>query len=200
MAHQNYRVWKSFITLTFAENVKDIDVANKYFNSWLTRIRRVFSDFAYLAVPEFQKRGSVHYHLLSNLEVGGELLPLQNAKKHMYDVKYWGRGFTSAFDLRLTDDKFNVSLYVCKYLYKDIDNRLFGRKKVMHSQNLDFPYEVKYTSDDLYFRMILAVILTNNDVTEFRFEPNKKFQVGFIEKSVMLSDYELKILCDFLNI
>ena len=197
LAYENQKLWKSFLTLTFAENVMDIDFANKCFNSWLTLIRRYFPDFAYLCVPEFQKRGAVHYHLLSNLEVGGVLLPVQNAKKNMYDVKYWSYGFTSAFDLKLADDRFNVSLYVCKYLYKDIDDRLFSRKKVMHSRNLQLPKVAITSRSNVYVLSLLAHILDTKDVVEFTFEPKKKFQIGFKESVVMLNENDLKKI-DFL--
>lgn len=197
---ENKHLWKSFLTLTFADNVTDISIANKAFNSWLTLMRKNYNDFAYLAVPEYQKRGAVHYHLLTNLVVGSDLLPLQDNKKNMYNVKFWNKGFTSAFDLKLADDKFNVSLYVCKYLYKDIDNRLYGRKKVMHSQNLKLPKVVKYTQDDLFFEGMLTGILSNNDITEFTFIPKEKFQIGFKESTVMLSSGEFDALKYFLGI
>lgn len=197
LAYENQAIWKSFLTLTFSENIKDIDFANKCFNCWLTSIRQSFVDFAYLCVPEFQKRGAVHYHLLSNLEVGGDLLPVQNNKKNMYDVKYWSYGFTSAFDLRLADDRFNVSLYVCKYLYKDIDDRLFGRKKVMHSRNLNLPKVAITSRSNVYVLSLIAHILDDKDVVEFTFEPKKKFQIGFKESVVFLNENDLKKI-DFL--
>lgn len=197
LAYENQKKWKSFLTLTFAENVKDIDYANKCFNSWLTSIRQFFSDFAYLCVPEFQKRGAVHYHLLSNLEVGGEFLPVQNEKKKMYDVRFWKYGFTSAFDLKLADDRFNVSLYVCKYLYKDIDSRLFGRKKIMHSRNLNLPKVATTLHNNSFVQSLLAHIIDDKEITEFIFESKKKFQVSFKEQTVFLSADEMKKI-DFL--
>ena len=192
LAYENKNLWKSFLTLTFAENVKDIDFANKCFNSWLTSIRQIFPDFSYLCVPEFQKRGAVHYHLLSNLVVGGELLPIQSEKKKMYDVRFWKYGFTSAFDLKLADDRFNVALYVCKYLYKDIDSRLFGRKKIMHSRNLNLPKVATMLQNNDYVQSLLAHIIDDKDITEFTFESKKKFQVGFKEQTVFLTDEEMK--------
>lgn len=197
LAYENQKIWKSFLTLTFSDNVKDIDYANHCFNSWLTLIRRAFPDFAYLCVPEFQKRGAVHYHLLSNLAVASELLPVQNEKKNMYDVKYWKYGFTSAFDLKLADDRFNVSLYVCKYLYKDIDSRLFGRKKIMHSRNLNLPKVATMLQNNTYVQSVLAHIIDKKDITEFVFQSKKKFQVGFKEQTVFLTDEEMQKI-DFL--
>jgi putative uncharacterized protein (fragment) len=197
LAYENQKIWKSFLTLTFSENIKDIDYANKCFNCWLTSIRQSFVDFAYLCVPEFQKRGAVHYHLLTNLDVGSDLLPVQNHKKNMYDVKYWSYGFTSAFDLRLADDRFNVSLYVCKYLYKDIDSRLFGRKKILHSRNLNLPKVATMLHSNTYVLSIIAHIVDEKDITEFIFEPKKKFQIGFKEQVVFLSHDDMKKI-DFL--
>lgn len=197
LAYENKDLWKSFLTLTFAENVKDIDFANKCFNSWLTSVRQSFHDFSYLCVPEFQKRGAVHYHLLSNLEVGGEFLPLQNEKKNMYDVRFWKYGFTSAFDLKLADDKFNVSLYVCKYLYKDIDDRLFGRKKIMHSRNLKLPKVATTLQNNDYVQSLLAHIVDDKEISEFTFQSKKKFQVSFKEQTVYLTQDEMKKI-DFL--
>ena len=156
-ACQNNNAWKSFVTLTFADNengiVSDIAYANKKFNSWCLSMRRSYPDFKYLGVPEFQKRGAIHYHLFTNIEVGSSLLPNQIDKKtgivepNKYDAKYWKLGFTSAFSLASVDDNFNIALYILKYLYKDIDNRLWGNRKILKSSNLSKPEPVKMMSD-----------------------------------------------------
>ena len=70
-----------FLTLTFAENVTDIDYANKKFSYYVDQVRRVYKDFRYLCIPEFQKRGAVHYHLLTNIDVDSELVPRRPIKK-----------------------------------------------------------------------------------------------------------------------
>lgn len=140
-ALENYKELNTFITLTFAENITDILKANRLFNIWCSKVRRVFPDFKYLGVPEFQKRGAVHYHLMTNLKINNSygLIILQDGKKNMYDVKFWNYGFSSVFDLSLTDEHFSISAYLTKYFYKDIDTRLFGRKKVLCSRNLRKP-------------------------------------------------------------
>lgn len=141
-ALQNSDKFKSFITLTFKNNVTDIAEANKMFNNWTKQVRRIQDDFMYLGVPEFQKRGAIHYHIMTNLEINGsKIISEQEGKKSMYDVKYWQHGFTSVFDLELTDDKFSVSAYLTKYFYKDIDDRLFGHNKILKSNNLSKPTE-----------------------------------------------------------
>lgn len=154
-ACQNCDCWKSFVTLTFAENVKDLDIANSIFNKYCTQVRRACKklgfEFMYLGTIEFQKRGAVHYHLLTNLVPGSDLLPFQRdtTNKKMYDAKYWKDGFSSAFDvINDTDENFNIALYIVKYIYKDLDNRLYGRTRVLKSNNLEKPIEFELMSND----------------------------------------------------
>ena len=52
----NEHIWKTFITLTFAENLKYIKYANKKFNIWRTYIKRLKKDFSYVCVPEYQSK------------------------------------------------------------------------------------------------------------------------------------------------
>ena len=154
-AIENENEWKSFVTLTFKENVTDIDIANKEFHKWRTQMSRCCKkfdfEFKYLGVPEYQKRGAVHYHLLTNLPLGSQFIVIQQGKDKMYDVRYWNKGFSSAFDIdKDTDDNFNVALYLVKYFYKDIDNRLFGNKKILKSNNLKSPDMFKLKNNDIY--------------------------------------------------
>lgn len=154
-AIENESEWKSFITLTFKENVTDIEIANKEFHKWRTQMSRFCKkfdfEFKYLGVPEYQKRGAVHYHLLTNLPVSSVFITDQEGKDKMYDVKYWNKGFSSAFDIcNDTDDNFNVALYLVKYFYKDIDNRLFGNKKILKSNNLKSPDVFKLKNKVVY--------------------------------------------------
>lgn len=195
-AHENYSIWHTFITLTFKKNLTDINLANKKFNSWVLSVRRIYSNFAYLCVPEFQKRGAVHYHLITNLSTGDEICTLQDKKKSMYDVKYWKHGFSSVFDLSLTDDKFNVALYVTKYLYKDIDNRLYGHIKCLHSNNLKKPVRVRCT-DELISQ--ISSILNKYKFTEYSFKAKEKFQVSFKERNYSLDKNDFYYIQKFLD-
>lgn len=57
-----------FLTLTFAENLRDPEEAQRRFNSFWTHVGRPhFGD--YLRVIEVQRRGAIHYHLLVSLPV-----------------------------------------------------------------------------------------------------------------------------------
>jgi len=133
----NIEEFKTFITLTFKDNITDIEEANKLFNIWRTRVKKEHSDFKYVCVPEYQKRGAVHFHLLTNLDLDTDIIYKQVGKNNMYDIKYWKHGFSSAF--RIDNNDINIINYISKYLTKDIDNRLYGHKKYFYSKNLKMP-------------------------------------------------------------
>ncbi len=164
---------KTFITLTFADNVKNLKTANNIFHKWTSSIRRKKKDFLYIAVPEFQERGAVHYHLVTNLDIKKNpdiIIPQKNftekqilelserKRKKMYDVLYWSHGFSSVESLKNK----NIAVYMTKYMTKDIDNRLFGHRRYFYSQNITKP-EVCYINldNDIHFNN-LADILANS--------------------------------------
>lgn len=210
LAYSNFDKWHSFITLTFAENITDISFANREFNKWVSQIKRVYPDFVYLCVPEFQKRGAVHYHLISSLVCGIDLpaLPVKktyNTEKKRtfeliyYDLPFWKNGFSTAFDLHLTDNRFDVAAYMCKYMFKDIDKRLFAHQKIMHSNGLRLPdvYRVGSGSPDL--DDLLADFAVKYKIIGFEFKPQEKFQIGFQQQSFKLDMNDLYKFQIFLN-
>jgi len=141
----NENEFKTFVTLTFAENIKTIEEANKSFNSFRTYIKKLKNDFKYVCVPEFQKRGAVHYHLLTNINYTDFKL-LSKEEKKLYNpstkknqigrnIVGWNKGFSFVKDI--TD--MNVVGYLTKYMTKDIDNRLWGKRRYLYSMNLKQP-------------------------------------------------------------
>lgn len=194
--YENKNLFKSFITLTFSENICDVSEANKKFKNWVDQIRRLCKkhgqDFYYLGVPEFQKRGAVHYHLLTSLEPGGYCLPVQldnmgvvhssyshKYKKHFtsYDVKYWEgvNGYSSALDFNECDENFDAIKYMIKYLLKDLDQRLFGHKKILASNNLTKPKVLKTLSDVEVLKELQQMLELNQDMKKesYNYVPTK---------------------------
>ncbi len=124
-----------FVTLTFKECVTDLTQANKVFNLFIKRLKRVLKKpLKYLVVPEFQDkngRGAVHYHMISNLDY----IPNEKLRN------IWGQGFVK---INRIDNVDNVGAYVTKYMSKDsVDERLSGRKCYFCSRNLDKPVVFK---------------------------------------------------------
>jgi hypothetical protein len=123
----NFTSNDKFLTLTFRENVQDISFANNAFKQFIQRLRVRFPDFKYLAVLEFQKRGAVHYHVITDLPF-----------VHYMDMyQTWGQGYIDIHKIRHVN---NVGLYVTKYMQKGLaDSRLAGKKAYQCSKNLAKP-------------------------------------------------------------
>ena len=119
-----------FMTLTFADNITDLKQANYIFNQFIKRITYKYPNFEYLAIPEFQERGAVHYHILCKMPF-----------IHFSEIhKIWGQG---NIDIRVINNVTNIGAYVCKYLSKDMFNdKTFNKKKFFRSQSLSEPIEL----------------------------------------------------------
>lgn len=140
LAKCNSKEWKTFITLTIAKNITDIDIANKKLNCFTHKVKRVFKDFKYICIPEFQKRGAVHFHLLTNIDINNkDLIYTQENNKRYKHVKYWLDGYDKVDTL--DGDIKKIIGYISKYMTKDIDNRLFNRRRYHYSNNLNKPIE-----------------------------------------------------------
>jgi len=132
-----------FVTLTFRENVTDIDAANYEFKKFVKRLNyavygKKCSGLKYTVVLEFQERGAVHYHVIFYN------LPYTKADV-LGDV--WGNGFIKVNKI---DEIDNVGAYVCKYLTKgNNDDRLRGRKCYFNSRGLKKPIEKYFDCDEM---------------------------------------------------
>jgi hypothetical protein len=121
-----------FATLTFAENVQSVKVADAEFRKFQKRLHRRIPEFKYVAVRELQARGAVHYHLAINSYV-----------KHQLLDEIWGQGFVWIEKKRGNRDK--LSNYLCKYITKYAgDERLKGSHIYLCSQGLELPYQDEY--------------------------------------------------------
>lgn len=141
-----------FLTLTFAESTTELKKANYLFNQAMKRIIRQKDYFEYIAVVEFQKDidyhgnkkengGSVHYHLLCNIEMPKtESLEELFKWERWFALRFWKYGFIKIKDVEQIT---NMGAYFCKYLGKDMfDPRMFRKKKYFCSQKLNKPVEM----------------------------------------------------------
>jgi len=122
-----------FITLTFADNITDLKLANYEWKKFKQRLEtKIGYKLQYLVVIEFQKRGAIHYHcVMFNLPY------IQN--KDLSAI--WKNGYVK---INRIDNVDNVGAYVCKYITKDNDDdRLAGQKMYFTSRGLKKPVEIK---------------------------------------------------------
>lgn len=141
LAVANFTNHSKFITLTFKRNEKDVQSANNSFKKFIQRLRYRYGRFKYIAVIEFQERGAVHYHMMSDLPY------IKN--KELRDL--WDQGHVKINDIKHVD---NVGAYMIKYMLKDLkDPRLKGQKSYLSSKGLDKPIEIRGEGADEMIRV-----------------------------------------------
>lgn len=182
LAKCNCDEWKTFITLTIAENITDIDIANRKLKYFLDKVRRKYKELKYIGIPEFQKRGAVHYHLLTNISINNtDLIYTQQDNKYFKHIKYWNDGFTKVDTLEKDIKK--IIGYISKYMTKDIDNRLFNRHRYFYSRNLKKPI-VSYLdlSNNKHFDYYNKILSNKNIIYESKYlNPYTNTPVNFKE-------------------
>lgn len=132
-----------FVTFTFSDNIKDLKEANQVWRNFIRRLNyRVYGtncrELQYGVVPQFQKRGAVHYHcIFFNL-------PYIDCSDL---ATIWGQGFIK---INAIDNIDNVGAYVCRYMSRDFDDeRLQGQKCYFFSRGVKRPKEIYLDYDDL---------------------------------------------------
>jgi hypothetical protein len=142
LVNTNFGEGDIFLTLTFKDNIGDLERANKEFKKFVQRVKRRQESFKYIAVIEFQKRGAVHYHLVCNLRVDwGDRLEREAKEREI--AKLWGQGFVDIEKVRSLVGVDNVGAYLVKYLKKGFeDSRLEGKKRYLYSKCLEKPKEM----------------------------------------------------------
>lgn len=126
---------KKFMTLTFSSDVIDIPEGNKLFDAFIKRLKRLYPNLKYIAVPEFQKKSKrLHYHLLTNIT--------EYISNDFLADELWQNGFAWLRSVYKID---NLGAYLSKYLSKEIfDKRYFKKKKFLYSLNLCKPIVLDY--------------------------------------------------------
>lgn len=151
MVNANWELFNKFITLSFKRNVTNLEEAHSMFVEWRKEVKRLHPEFEYIAVREFQDRGSVHYHILARLDY----MDKDEFKKFTDKWRKYDAGINV---LRLKVDKRskkrdwkkeqqaiidNVGAYLTSYLKKAMeDPRLVGKKFYFTSRGLKKPVEV----------------------------------------------------------
>jgi len=121
-----------FASLTYAEHITDPREGRKDFNAFARTLRYRFGgQIRYIAVPEFQKSGRLHFHaLLWGLPTG----MVESERSTRLVASLWQQGFA---DIKETDGNLKLSAYLSKYMAKAFDDpRLFAKKAYICSRNV----------------------------------------------------------------
>jgi len=138
-----------FATLTMA-SVETITTAYKYFSKFTTNLRFAYGvDVAWVAVPEFQKRGAVHFHALI-WGIPDEVYLRERSTRDLQAL--WACGFC---DFLASDGSPKISSYMAKYMSKTMsDDRLSGKKSYTASRNIvrsvlcNTPTQIAYIEEE----------------------------------------------------
>lgn len=124
-----------FLTLTFWDNITDLDFAHNEFKNFIRRLSyevrgRKETFLKYVSVVEFQDRGAIHYHVvIFNLPF----------MERIYD-KFRALWTCGSSNIRSIKNTKNIGRYMCKYLTKaDNWDKLQGRKSYFVSDGLKAP-------------------------------------------------------------
>lgn len=147
------------LTLTMVDTV-DIATAYILFTEFGVRLRKVYGNsIAWITVPEFQKRGAVHFHtLIWNLPYDAHLTERDGrALQHL-----WSYGYV---DCITTDGSPKLSGYLAKYMSKAMfDDRLFGKKAYSCSRNVMSPVSLKTKTSVAIFKKEFGIDQAENSL------------------------------------
>lgn len=118
-----------FVTLTYAGIVDDVDKVLHDVKMFVKAERRQNHDLKYIYVLEWQKRGSLHVHMITN----SQLTTYTNKNGHP-SLTYWSHGFSSVLTVNDFDDNFRPHLYLFKYMKKA---QRIGKSFLHSSRNLN---------------------------------------------------------------
>lgn len=136
----NFDDKSTFLTLTFRENIQDIERANREFILFIKRLKRYLKNqqLKYIATWELQQRGAIHYHLV--------LFSVPYIKNDKLS-ELWGNGFIKINKIKETVKNEAVGVYITKYFVKDLEKKANQKKAYFCSRNLIKPEETKKKLD-----------------------------------------------------
>lgn len=151
-----------FITLTYAGKNQTSDDVLYDIKQFIKKERRqTTKQIKYIYILEYQKRGSIHVHMIAN-----DALKKNINKNGYYELTNWNKGFSSVLSINNTDKNFKPYLYLFKYMTK---TEKIGKSFVHSSKNLKNYAEVD--ADSLDFSKYNTVY---QEVTESKFLDVKK--------------------------
>jgi len=121
---------RQFITLTYkgVDHTPE-DVVADVRDLVRTERRNSGAKPKYIYVMEYQKRGSIHVHMITD-----NSFTLQVNKNNHHELVYWQKGFSSVLQITDFDHNFRPYLYLFKYMRKA---QRIGKSFLHSSRNLN---------------------------------------------------------------
>lgn len=142
---QNLNMFSNFVTLTYKDNEMNYRQAYKDFNKMLTYFNQKQPDnLKYIVVKEHQKRGAIHYHMITFNHQGVKWR------------KYWPHGRVHIQQIKDIEFPERIANYMVKYLTKnkegyksvEVGFRAFGYSRNLNKEKVIELNEQEYNSID----------------------------------------------------
>jgi hypothetical protein len=156
ICYNNFDDKTSFLTLTYKSNMRDLKLAYYDLKKFIKKVNYNYNiKLKYLAVPELQERGAIHFHLIL---FSVPKFPLKEL------AEIWGHGFIKLNKVKNSDHLFN---YLLKYISKDINEKnLNSQKRFVSSRGLkkslnyttDNPREIFYLTSKLQGKKVFEAV------------------------------------------
>lgn len=141
----------NFVTLTYAKedntieevlyDVKQLIKKQTRANERLTPAGSGRLTPKYIFVMEYQKRGSIHVHMITN-----NFFSLQVNANGYNELVHWRKGFSSVLSINDLDENFRPYLYLFKYMKKA---QRIGKSFIHSSRNLNNFTEIQDATIDI---------------------------------------------------
>lgn len=136
LVYLNFSVGNQFVTLTYRESDITLERGSKDFENWVKRLREKYGDFKYIAIRSFQKRGTLHYHVLISIPRLSEEELKNGGLKWEHGTAYSEK----IYSLNVSYDKSPLVKYLVKNLKEfKADERSFNKRLFVKSKNLKEP-------------------------------------------------------------
>lgn len=169
----NFDNQTKFLTLTFKENIQDIEYANNEFKKFIKRLnynlyKTKKANLKYLATWEKQQRGAIHYHII-----------LFNFPFISFDrlTTIWDHGFVRINKIDV-DSIENRGRYISKYFDKELELKEHKKKAFFKSRNLKLPTITKKMVKKPYDTTYQDVLYTSEYIVRRPFFYNALNEFG----------------------
>lgn len=202
----NFTDYFSFITLTFKENLTHMESANYIFKTFIRRLKYYLksrfniTNVKYICIPEFQKRGAIHFHLICDIP---PYVPYKDlihmwkksiSKNKKIKLKNTNGSLYIKLSNKQQESPEHITNYLTKYLTKQSsDTRFIGKKTYFCSKNLKRPHIqktlIKKTNnlEETVSKVFELKKLSSENIKKMDcyINPSNKSKIIYIEKNIL---------------
>ena len=165
------RKFCAFYSVSFPKGSKEEQIY-KVWNSWLTNLRKTYGLRDYLWVAEYQKNGTLHYHMLCNVYMN-----IKRVNRAMGIALYHNDMLNTTIDKyngvdvkKVTNNRGGLNAYLTKYVSKS-EEHIYKRA----------PWRCSQSVSALFTSVQIDEEISVNLAREFARLPLKKYENDFAE-------------------